>query len=226
MPAEFTYPVMGAGAYPGMRPRLGALRLLVIAASALAALVVLLTVVAVLVRPVAQTCGLHCGPRVGRRLLSPTAYTNQKWGFTVEYDGNAQSIGSQDADSVSLQSSNGDGEVDFSVASGSDVDRANQDALSSLPSSQFQDVQSIGPVRGAEIGFVPGQGNAYSAQFVTSDGSAVPVGVVIFSASSGDITITVVAFSQQSNDVANAPYGLDMGQLFDYPVSNTIWSGQ
>lgn len=223
----YTYPVMPAGTVPGAHRQLSHLRLLIIAGVALAIIVAAVSVIALAARPSVQPCGLYCGPHQGPRLLAPTAYHNAKFGYTVEYDGSQLQVAGSDDNGVQLQAADGDGEVVFTAAAGGDTNGANQTALASLPSTTFQDMQTIGPVRGAEIGFVNGVGTAYSAQFVPSDGSqAVPVSIAVFSASSNGVTITVLAFSGQTNDIADAPYGLDKASVFDYPASNTIWEGQ
>jgi hypothetical protein len=55
----------------------------------------------------------------------------------------------------------------------------------------------------------------------------VPVGIVVIAASQNNVTIVATAFSQQDTmNVSDAPFGLTQGQLFDYPVTNTIWPGQ
>jgi hypothetical protein len=223
----YTYPVQAAAAIPAAHHRLSHLRLILVAGGALVLGIVLVTLIAVLARPTTPACGFFCGPRVGPRLLSPVAYHNTMFGYTVEYDSSQLTIAGQDDNGVQLQAADGDGEVIFTSAAGADVNGANQTALGALPSATFQDVQPNGPVRGAEIGFVNGSGTAYTAQFVPANGGqAVPIGITIFSASSNGVTITVTAFSAQSNSNSDAPYGLDKASSFDLPVSNTIWKGQ
>src|ERR1700736_1695141 len=223
----YTYPLMAPTTIGGARRRLSHRRLIIVAGVALVAGIVLVTLIAVLARPRRQACGFYCGPRVGPRLLSPVAYHNTLFGYTVEYDGSQLTVAGQDDNGVQLQAADGDGEGIFTSAAGADGTGANQTALGALPSATFQDVQPNGPVRGAEIGFVNGSGTAYTAQFVPADGGqAVPIGITILSASNNGVTITVTAFSAQSTSVQDAPYGLDKASAFDVPVSNTIWKGQ
>jgi len=223
----YTYPVQAAASLPAARHRLSHRRLIFVAGGALLVGIVLVTLIAVLARPMTQPCGFSCGPRVGPRLLSPVAYHNTLFGYTVEYDGSQLTVAGQDDNGVQLQAADGDGEVIFTSAAGADVNSANQTALAALPSATFQDVQPSGPVRGAEIGFVNGSGTAYTAQFVPANGGqAIPIGITILSASNNGVTITVTAFSAKSTSVQDAPYGLDKASAFDVPVSNTIWKGQ
>jgi hypothetical protein len=220
----YTYPVLPAAAVPAAIPRFSRLRLFVIAGAILAVAVVLVTLIAVLARPLApKSCGFYCGPRLGTRLQSQTVYQNQKWGYSVEYLGNVMLIAGQNQDGVQFVPADGDGEIDFAATSGSDAGAAVQTAINNLPSATFQQMTLIGPVRGAEIGFVPGQGQAYSAEFVApgTGGSATPVSIVVMAAAHNGMTITVTAFSMQTT--MDPPFQLDKGTLFDYEASNTVW---
>ena len=223
----YSYPVVPPHEVPGARRKLSHIRLLLLAGGALVIIVVLITLIAVLARPISRACGLFCGPHTGTRLVSMATYTNQRWGYTVEYDSSVFTIGNQDDNGAEFDSSNGDGSVLFTASSGSDLSGANQNAFNALPSASFQGMQSIGPVRGAEIGLVNGQGTAYSGQFAAADGSgASPIGATIFSASQNNVTITVTAFSGAAMDNSDQPYGLDMGEKFDYLVTQLLWKGQ
>ena len=228
MPSDFGYPVLAYPALGGMYRRPRRHRLLGVAASLLVVPVVLLTLSAVLARPQPQPCRFACAPNSGPRLLAPAVYHNAKWGYSVQYDSSALSIAGTDADGVQLTPVDGDGEIDFTAARGSDAGGMVRSLLNNVPSSTFQDQQVIGPVRGAEVGFVDGQGTALSAQFVAASGggAAEPVSFVCLAATRNGLTIGVIAFSQQELTVQNAPYGLDKGPLFDYPVSNALWPGQ
>lgn len=223
----YTYPVVPSALVPGAQHKLSHGRMLLLAGGVVAALVIVITVIVVGAKPSTKPCGFSCAPRSGPRLLSTSAYASQRFGYTVEYDSNTMSIANQDQSGVQLQARDGDGEVDFTATSGSDTSVAIQNALSKLSSSQFQNMQQVGSVRGAEIGLVLGQGTAYSASFVPPDGTgqAIPVGIVIMSSSQNGVTITVTAFSATDHDIRDAPYGLDASSNFDYPVTNTIWKG-
>ena len=220
----YSYPVMPVTAVPGARRKLGHGRLLLVAGVALAVIVVLVTLVAVVSRPQSVACGLYCGPHTGARLISSALYKNTKWGYSVEYDSSVLTMGNQGADGVEFDASNGDGSVVFTATQGTDLGGANQAAFNALPSATFQSLQPVGPVRGAEIGLVNGEGTAYSGQFAPPDGSgATPITVVILSASQNNVTLTVTAFSAASTKNADLPYGLDMGSAFDSPITNTLW---
>ena len=223
----YSYPVMPTATVPGARHKLGRSRLLLVAGGALAVIVILVTLVAVVSRPQRSPCGLYCGPRIGARLVNAALYKNQKWGYSVEYDSSVLTIGNQDANGAEFDATNGDGSVVFTATQGTDRGTANQNAFNALPSATFQSLQPVGPVRGAEIGLVAGEGTAYSGQFAPADGSgATPIGVVIFSSSQNNVTLTVTAFSAASDKNPDLPYGLTMAGAFDYPVTNTLWGQQ
>ena len=105
----YTYPVQAAASFPAARHRLSHRRLIFVAGGALLVGIVLVTLIAVLARPMPQPCGFSCGPRVGPRLLSPVAYHNTLFGYTVEYDGSQLTVAGQDDNGVQLQAADGDG---------------------------------------------------------------------------------------------------------------------
>jgi hypothetical protein len=223
----YTYPVMAQRDTPGERRKLGRGRLLLTAGVILVVVVVVITLVGALVRPMTNNCGLYCGPHAGPMLISSQVYQNQKWGYSVEYDSSALGVANQTDDGAEFDAGNGDGAVVFTATQGADLASANRAALDGLDGATFQNIREIGPVRGAEIGLVNGQGIAYSADFVPTDGSgASPIGLVILSATHNGMTLTATAFSGQSMDNADLPYGLDAGDLFDFPITNTLWKGQ
>ncbi|MFN2581824.1 MAG: hypothetical protein ABR498_03675 [Candidatus Dormibacteria bacterium] len=223
----YSYPVMPPATVPAAQTRLPRRRLLVIGGATLAVVVVVVTLVAVVVRPGSKPCGFYCGPVTGQPLVSSTIYANQKWGYSVEYDKAELSLAKQDDNGVQFDSAKADGSLVFTATAGGDVGGANQRAYNGLDTSAFQNLQSIGPVRGAEIGFVNGQGTAYQGQFSAPSSSASePVGLVIFSATRGGVTITVTAFSAAASDNDVQPYGLALGEDFDFAVSHTMWKGQ
>jgi hypothetical protein len=204
------------------------LRTLLIATVVITVVVVAVSAIAVASSPSRRPCGVACGPHSGPALLNASSYTSQQFGYTVQYDSNELSIAGRDQAGVQLQAANGDGEVDLSGSAGSNVGGAVSNAIDSLDTSEFQNMQEIGPVRGAEIGLVLGQGTAFSANYVPSDGSgqSLPVSIVVMAAARGGVTITVIAFSAQDSNIEAAPYGLAEAGVFDFPITNTIWKGQ
>jgi hypothetical protein len=225
----YSYPVVAAAAVPGAQHRLTHSRLLIVAGAALVAVVVVITVIVVAVRPTPQPCHFFCGPRSGPRLINGTLFTSSQFGYRVPYDSSAFTKAGEDAAGIQLQAANGDGEVTFTAASGSDTNGAIQAAVGNLSTSEFQNMQQVGPVPGAEIGFVQGDGAAFSASFTPSGGTGqgVPVGIVVMASTQNNVTIVALVFSQQDlSSVQDAPFGLTQGSLFDSPISNMLWPGQ
>lgn len=223
----YSYPVVPGFMVPGGGQKVSRGRMVGVGGGLLALIVFVITIIAVLVRVIPTPCSRGCGPANGLQPGTESVYTSQRWGYSVPYDPSEFSVANKDSNGVTLNASNGDGAVAFTATAGNNVNSANQAALNALPSSTFQGLQQIGPVRGAEIGLVEGQGIAFSGQYVDSSGiSATPVGVLVFSASQNGVTITVTAFSAASNSNKDGPYGLEIGQLLDFPVTFTTWKAQ
>jgi hypothetical protein len=220
----YSYPVLPPGMVPAMRPKLNRRRLTGIGGSALGIFVVIITVIAVLVRVIPANCSRGCGPATGT-VVNASTYTNQKWGYTVPYDSSDFTIGDQNADGATFNTRDGNGSIAFVATSGTNVNGANQAAVNALPSSTFQNLQQVGPVRGAEIGLVNAEGTAFSGNYVDPVSGATPIGLVVFSASNNGVTITVTAFSAASNSNNDAPYGLSNGKQMDFLVTLMRWKG-
>jgi len=222
----YSYPVVATASVPGAHHKLSHTQLLLAAGGIIAVIVVVLTVVLVAAKPGVTPCHFSCGPKTGPRLTNPDAYTSSQFNFRVEYDKGSLGIGTQNAASVTLQNQDGSAVVQITGSSGSNVSGAIQSAISGLDTNTFQNVQQLGTLNGAEIGLVQGQGAVYSAQ-VSGGGQAIPIVIIVMSASQNNVTITTVAFGpqdQQSNP-QDTPYGMSAGTLLDGPVTNTIWPG-
>lgn len=224
--ATYTYPMVPAHSIPAVRHRLSHRGFVVLAVSVLAVLVIAITAVVVRQSPTVQPCHFSCGPDVGPRLFSPTAYTSSSFGYRVEYDSSEVSVVNQDATGVELAvPSQKENAVVFTADRGADANGSLEQAVSNLNTDVLQDLQAIGPVPGAEIGLVVGVGEAYRATFVPPDGGrSYPVAVVVMAASQGDLTITAVAVGQQElSSIDLAPFGLPAGGLLDSIVTDTVW---
>jgi hypothetical protein len=225
----YSYPVVGSAGVPGARRKLGHARLLLVAGSAIAILVIVLTVVLVAARPTTKACHFACGPLTGNRLLSTTAYTSSQFHYRVEYSSDLLQVAQQDATSVTLNAASGDGAVVFIGSRGGDVSGAIQNAVSGLDSSIFQNLQQVGSIPGAQVGFVQGQGVALAGQFVDPNGGqATPITVMVVAATQNNLTITALGFGSQDNSSpATNPFELNgaSAQAFDFALTNTIWPG-
>jgi hypothetical protein len=217
----YSYPVAPPGTVPGMRHKLSRGRLWVIAAGAVAALVVVITVVVVLVRPMPVNCHFSCSRPQGAPLVGNTVYKNAQFGYSVEYLTGDVSVSASDSAGDTFSTTNGS-TVRFIGSRGSDVDGAVQAAFATIDGNVYQDLQPVGPVRGAQIGFIPGHGTAYTGKFVPPNGGGkVPIAVMVMAASSNNVTIATVVISPYGNDASVQPYGLQEGQTLDYPMTLT-----
>jgi hypothetical protein len=195
------------------------------AISAVVVIAGIITVIAVLARPTATPCALACGPHADTVLQSPSTYVNSAHGFSIEYPGDRLTLAIDQSDLVEFHS--GAGPIQFRVVQAATVDDAVTQGLNALSTSTFQDLQEIGRVRGAEIGYVPGAGTAWSATYVPPDGGgASPVRVAVLAARSAGLMVVATMFSPYDPDTAHAPYGLAGDALFDYPISNFHFPGQ
>ncbi|HEV7679320.1 MAG TPA: hypothetical protein VGQ42_12195 [Candidatus Dormibacteraeota bacterium] len=196
-------------------------------ARAIAAVVVIagiITVIAVLVRPVSLPCGSACGRPTDAVVQPPATYVNSAHGFAIDYPPDRLTIAVNQADVVEFHS--GGGPISFSVVQAPSVDAAVSQAVNGLSTSTFQDLQVIGPVRGAEIGYVLGAGTAWSATYVPpGGGGASPVRIAVLAAQSGGLMVVATMFSSYDPDTAHVPYGLAADSLFDYPISNFHFPG-
>jgi len=223
--AGWSYPVVPETAVPGTRHKRRAAAVVLSVAVLLAVPVAVITVIAVLQKPVTY-CPFSCGTQVGPRLLGQMAYQSSRFGYRVEYR-SPFAIANQTAADVEIYA-NADNFITFAGFAGNNVNAAMQHALSSLSSTEFQDLHaSSAAVNGAEIGYVPATGEAYSGTFVGSGGNVTqPISVVIMAANQGNLTLSVaVVGTQDTSTYELMPLGLEYGGYFDFQVSNTVWPG-
>jgi hypothetical protein len=225
--AGWAYPVVAAAPARMGRLRVSSWAFVLTAGFLLFALVAIITAVVVSQTPTTSYCHFSCGPDIGPRLVDQTAYQSSEFGYRVGYESPFK-LSSQSPSGVKL-SADVDNFMDFSATSGSDVNAALQKAVGSLNTNEFQDLHSITTaVAGAELGYVPGSGEAFSATFVDAGSNfSEPVSVVALAASQANMTISVLAVgSQDMATYQDLPLGLKYGPFFDFEVSNTVWPGQ
>ncbi len=214
--------VPGAGHRLSIRAVLGAVLLVIVA-------IVVLSSLAVSNRPTPKNCHFFCGSTTAPALVPPTVYRSSTYGFTIEYLPDSTQLKDQSAGAATFETPNG--VIFFEGSSGSDLDGSIRLAVLSLNSSAIQDLQEVGPVRGAEIGLVPAHGQAYTANFVSQSGAAAKVGILVMAAAQDGVTVTAtmvsVYYTQNDSRYNNyQPYGLIDGPLFDYPITALRFKGQ
>ena len=222
--------VAAAAPYPYPRvpyPERGQFRL----APALIAggLVVVLIVAAVVVGGIAvsqfasgnhSTCTSNCSPKFVTPLAEEASYRSATYRFQVNYP-SAWTVRSQDSSGVLLGTKLG--YVSVVGSSGTNPNQALQSTVSALPSTQFQDVTAVGPLKGARIGNQDGIGEIYAASFVGASQTAAKVRFAVIAATQHGVTVTV--FALNPSDVKGYPNGMPEGQAIDYLCTEFVWGG-
>ena len=190
-------------------------------------LVVILIVAAVVVGGIAalqftsgahSTCTSNCSPKFGTPLAEEASWRSSAYKFQINYS-SAWTIRSEDANGVVLGTKLG--YVSVVGSSGSNTGQALQAIVAAVPSSQFQDVTAVSPLKGAHIGNQDGIGEIYSASFVGSSQTAVKVRFAVIAASQHNVTVAV--FALNPSDVKDFPNGMPEGQAFDYLCTEFVW---
>ncbi|MGO9658143.1 MAG: hypothetical protein ACLQVK_20425 [Acidimicrobiales bacterium] len=108
-----------------------------------------------------------------------------------------------------------------------------QKVAAGIPVEQVQD---LGQIFGAEIGFTPGSGEFYSGQIQQQNGEDLPVGIGVIAAQSGDtwavIAVLTVCFDVQNSqqeacneqDFDSQQEGLDGGSDYDDVLARWHWA--
>jgi len=219
------YPVVPSGAAPAARPK--PVRLVLSVVLSLVTLVTILTVVAVSETPAVNYCHFACGTRLGPRLLGEAAYVSPEFRYRVEYEYPFR-LANQSSSGVEMYL-DADNAMVFSAVPGSDVNGAIQRAINGLNTNVVQDLRPLTPeLAGAEIGYVPGSGEAFSATFVApGNNTTQAVSVVVMAATQANLTISVlVVGTQDLSSWQFLPLGLYLGEYFDFEISNTLWPSQ
>ena len=190
-------------------------------------LIVILVVAAVIVGGIAaaqfvsgnhSTCTSNCSTKFVAPLAEEASWQSSAYRFQVNYS-SAWTVRSEDAKGLVLGTKAG--YVSVTGSSGSNTDQVLQATVAALPSSQFQDVTPVSPLKGAHIGNQDGVGEIYSASFVGSSQTATRVRFVVIVASRHNVSIAV--FALNPSDVKNFPNGMAEGQAFDYMCTEMVW---
>jgi hypothetical protein len=219
-----------AAAVPRTKLRHG--HTILIAGGVIAALVVVVTLVAVRVGGTSAHCGFYCGPHPGVRLSDPASFTNTKWGFVVDYSGSNLKLqksdpGGDTADFLDATASGQQfGEITVTATSHTSTQAAIKSALDLYAGGQFTDIRPAGAVPGAEIGLIPGDGEGYTATLASSSGSTGSrVGIQIMAITHGNETIVASMWSPAKDDPGLAPFYLIAGQDFDFVLTYLHFTG-
>jgi len=205
---------------PG-RPKLGAA---LIAGGLIAVLVVVGLVVggiafSQLVRGGHSTCTVNCAPKFITPLPEQASFRSSAYNFQVNYT-SRWSVRNQDAYGITLGTRVG--QVVVKGSTGQTPDQAVRATVSSLPSSQWQDVTWLNALKGAHVGEVLGVGAVYSANLVGTSQTATKVRIGVVAAQLHGVT--VVVFVADPADAKNFANGLQDGQAVDYMCTEFVWS--
>jgi hypothetical protein len=186
--------------------------------------------------PSGTHCAYSCGPDIGPIAPAGQQYSSSL-GFSFDYPSGMSVTQSQFGSNVTLQDGNGNGELFVWAGAG-------QQSLAGLVqtyaqkisgNTNFQNFTGFGAVNGAEIGFVPGQGEFYSADLQIS-GQVTPVGIVVIGAVSGAKWAAVAGWSVCLDPSGNPAACTDpsfqsggafaSGPDFDDVLARWHWSSQ
>jgi Pro-kumamolisin, activation domain/Subtilase family len=190
-------------------------------------LIVAVNVVVSLLAAVAQS--LCTGPQCGPPVVSKPVADNQVWrssryGYSLEYPGAALSVAQQTSYGVELS---GPVTLLFSATPGgpSAVPAAVAAQVSALKPNVFdlaRATQAADQLLGPSVGFVSGQGGAYTGNSSSAQGVTKPLYIDVQAASHGGLTIVATAVT--SKDLG-ATDRMAADQLADLVINSVEWPG-
>ena len=150
--------------------------------------------------PSAPKCSYSC--TISRGPVSPTGETYSTSLFSFNYPPELKTSQAAEGATVSLGGQNS--VIDIWAGQGQESPTGLVQQYSQKLSSSVQDLTDLGPISGAQIGFVPGTGEFYSGQLQTQNGEDVPVGTGVIAAESGNtwavIYVLTVCTDRQNGD--------------------------
>ena len=145
----------------------------------------LVGVFVVAVLPGAPSCVYSCGTPTGPVLPAGQAYHSQL-GYSFEYPSRMSLDKAELGDEVTLADPAGQMLI-WAGRGGQSSSSLVQTYSQKLMGSSLQNLRSFGAVPGAEIGFVPGDGEFYNGLFQQQNGQVLPIGVAVLAARTGAI---------------------------------------
>jgi hypothetical protein len=190
-------------------------------------LIVILVVVAVAVGAITLArfaggqhgaCTSNCPPKSVTPLPEQATFRSSAYRFQVNYS-SKWTVRDQGPASVTLGTHLG--MVQVTGSTGQSPVQAIQATVTSLPSSQWQDVTQMNQLRGAHLGEVDGVGAVYSANLLGSGQTATRVRIAVIAASKGGVTVVVLA--SDPADPKGSPNGFPEGLEIDYLCTEFAW---
>jgi hypothetical protein len=224
--AAVAYPAYPQYVYPyaPARPpdaRLGPLLLGGAMAGVLVLAVLALSVFAVVARGSSfKPCTARCGPRTVTPFPEQNSFTSKAFRFRVGYPA-GWSIQDHDDSSVAFSTRLSGAFLVQGEKPGKSDDALIQQAISSLPSSRWQNVQPLGPIHGAHIGQQDGSGQLFSASLEPAGGQAQKVRIAVIAATHSGVSVTIMGIDPA--DDQHSPNGIPEAELFDYVLAEFTW---
>jgi hypothetical protein len=225
--AGYQYPAYPQNYYAPApaRPKSSATRGCLILGSVVLGIVLLgavvLTVVAIaLTTPVKPTCTVHCGPTTAQVEAGPNTYRNPNFKYEVDYP-STWKLASSDSSGATFETRLKGIFVVASEKAGRQETDLVQAMVDNLPSTYWQSIQPIGPIRGAHIGFQSGTGQYFSANFQPKGGQAVKVRIAVIASTKNGVSVAVMGIDPA--DTKNFPSGIPEGSTMDYILSQFRW---
>jgi hypothetical protein len=213
------YPYQSIPRREAAPPRLGRARFLLVLLVVIALGAILVTVLAAVLTPAQPvTCTQHCGPTPGVPVPQPARYHSAAYGFEVAYT-DPWKVVQQDSKSVTFQTAAGQFMV-YGQQAGKSDQQLVQEALASLPDTEFQSITPASSIRGAHVGYQNGTGAVFSSTFLPQGGRAIRARIAVVAATKGGISVSVVGIDPW---VAAAPNGIPESSQFDAVLSQFQW---
>jgi hypothetical protein len=208
---------------PPARSHVGPLAWAAVLGGVIGFAVLVFSLVAVLaIRGAFFPCTASCGPLRVTPFPEASSFTSRAYGYKVGYP-SSWSVEQKDDTAVVLSTKLHGSFVVRGTKNGKSDDQLVQQAIADLPSSQWQNIQEVGPLHGAHIGVQNGVGRIYSAQVAPSGGQAENVRIAVVAANRGGLS--VVALGVDPADVKGSPNGIPEANSFDYVLAEFTWPG-
>jgi hypothetical protein len=165
-----------------------------------------------------STCTTNCPPKFVTPLPEQASYKSSTYKFQVNYS-SRWTVRDQSGSSLTLGTRLG--LVQVTGAAGTTPDAAIHAAIFALPSSSWQDVTEVGPLKGAHVGEVQGVGAIYSANLVGASQTATKVRIAVVAANNKGVTVVVLAADPA--DTKGSPNGFPEAQEVDYLCTEFVW---
>lgn len=154
-------------------------------------------------------CTICTTPPKKVTLPGDPTFTSARYGFSFPYPAGLTTVSTSGHGVVGLEyGSGGSFQLQLLVGAGSgtgDLVSLIDDEANSLSGSEITDLQTTGPMHGAEIGFAQGEGEFYSGDYTDSVGDVIPVdiGIVAVQRSSGWVEFVGISVVSGSSSTAS-----------------------